>query len=320
MLARLAAKRRIPYFPIMNESIDEQRDPPKRIEIIANARAGAVLQAGQEAFRTQLAAAFGPDASIRLVPPERLSEQLREAAAARPDLIVVAGGDGTINRLLPVLSDLDARLAVLPLGTFNLLARDLGLGAGIKEDAQRIVGGRPVEIDIATVNGRPFHSNVGLGFYGRMALERENARRRFPFSKAVSASFALLKSLAMSRPILVEIEVEGSKSWLVADAVLVTNNCFHGTPWTRPSLQDGMLEVQVLRTGSAGSRLRTAWRVARGTWRSLPSLEIFTTQSFSLRRRFKSSSKVAIDGELEKMRGTLHFAIKPKALRLRAPL
>jgi diacylglycerol kinase family enzyme len=289
------------------------------VVVVVNERAGAVLQRGKAAFVDDLKNAFtnvGVNASIHCVPATSLSKTVEDIITSGPSLLVVAGGDGTVSKLLPSLQRGNVPVAILPLGTFNLLGRDLGLNGGVGQNVASIVAGHRHSVDLALLNDRPFHSNAGLGFYGMMAREREAARGRFPFSKSLAVAFAALKSAICARPISVRVEIDGVRKTLAADAVLVTNNRFDGTPWRRVRLDEGVLEVHLLQAPTLFARLRTAVAVARGRWRDLPNLTILTATDVTLHRRFKRKSTVSIDGEMERLSGPMRFRIRPASLHL----
>lgn len=290
--------------------------------VLVNASAGELLQRGKNTFATSLQQMLGDrgaEARVTLVKGRYLSKALGEMAASEPSAqLVIAGGDGTISRLLPVLQNLDRPVGILPLGTLNLLAGDIGTGGTVETATAALTKARPRRIDLAEVNGVPFHSNAGLGFLSRMAREREGARQRYPFSKAIGFGIAAIRSMLLTRPIEVLIEVDGRTITEVADAVLVTNNHFEGSPWVRPRLDEGLLEVHLLREGGVGGRMAAAFAVWRGTWRALPSLHSMTCRKVVINRKGKRTSTVAMDGEVRQMNNPLTFRVLPGALRVLA--
>lgn len=295
---------------------------PQRLTVLVNASAGELLQRGKSTFAAslqQMLGERGAEARVTLVKGRHLSKKLGEMAAAEPDAqLVIAGGDGTISRLLPVLQSLDRPVGILPLGTLNLLAGDIGTGGTVETAASALTQARPRRIDLAEVNGVPFHSNAGLGFLSRMAREREGARQRYPFSKAIGFGIAAMRAMLLTRPIEVLIDVDGRTITEVADAVLVTNNHFEGSPWVRPRLDEGLLEVHLLREGGVRGRMAAAFAVWRGTWRTLPSLHSVTCRKVVINRKGKRTSTVAMDGEVRRMNNPLIFKSLPGALHVLA--
>jgi diacylglycerol kinase family enzyme len=293
----------------------------RRAVVLVNERAGEVLQRGRDAFAKLIEegfAAAGMSAQVRCVEARKLGAEFSRAVLEKPDVVVVAGGDGTISLMLPAMAKVGVDSAALPLGTLNLLARDLGLDGTLEQNLQRIADGVDLAIDLGEVNGRLFHSNAGLGFFAMMAREREEARRRFPFSKVLGFAFASVRTVLFARSIDVDMESEGERRALSADAVLITNNRFAGTPWRRASLDEGLLEVHLFEASSLPARLRAVAAMARGTWRELPSLTSFTTRELTISRRGRRRSTVAIDGEIVRVSVPMRFTIRPRALTLRA--
>lgn len=287
--------------------------------VVVNARAGTVLAAGQKAFDRRIVAAFashGIEARIVSVKGREFGRAVADALAQTDALAVIAGGDGTISRVLPLLARAKGRAAIMPLGTINLLARDLGLIGDLDAAITSIATGERAIIDLAEVNGRPFHSNAGIGIFAMMAREREVARRRFPFSRVLGFAWAASRTLLRSRPLTIEVTREGRHDSFVSDAVLVTNNAFAGSPWQRPRLDEGLLEVHMLSAEGHAARLRAAVAMASGSWRDLPALTSFTASEVEIRRPGRSRSTVAIDGEVTRIANPLRFKIRPAALTL----
>lgn len=115
-----------------------------RYTIVVNARAGTVLEAGADAFAARLEAAFanhGCGVDVRLVPPREIDDALSLAIEDKHALPVLAGGDGTINGALPVLIQADRPIGILPMGTVNVLGRDLGLFGTLEQQVAALCGG-----------------------------------------------------------------------------------------------------------------------------------------------------------------------------------
>ena len=129
---------------------------------------------------------------------------------------------------------------------------------------------------------------------------------------------AAVRALIRTRPIEVEVEVDGRSERLVADAVLVTNNVFEGSPWRRPRLDEGILEVHLLAAPGFVARTRAALAVMTGEWRALRHLTSLRAASVTLRRPGRGRTRVTLDGEVTLQRGALTYAIVPRALRILA--
>jgi diacylglycerol kinase family enzyme len=292
---------------------------PRCFRVIANARAGAVLEAGANAFAERIAAAFetaGCRAEVELVPPRQLQERLLAAVADNATIPVIAGGDGSINGALPILVECKRTVAVLPLGTVNVLGRDLGLTGTVEEQIAAICQGEPVAMDLGSVNGRLFHSISGMGFFSLMARQREYARRQFPFSRLIAFLFAATRSILFTRPIRVEMEIGGVRRQVEADAVLVTVNQFDGAEWRRQRLDGGEFEIHILDTGGPLSRAKAAFSMLTGGWRNSQHLVSLTGTTVTLIRRDKRRGHVTFDGEVERGASPFAYRLLPGALRV----
>jgi diacylglycerol kinase family enzyme len=155
-----------------------------------------------------------------------------------------------------------------------------------------------------------------MGFFSLMAREREYARRRFPFSRAIAFAFAASRSILFTRAISVEIRIGNDVRQVEADAVLVTINSFDGAEWRALALDGGVFEVHILNAGGLYSRCMAALSVVSGKWRQSSNLESFTGDEVTLTRRDKRRGHVTFDGEVERKAGTLAYRLLPKAIRL----
>lgn len=287
--------------------------------VVVNARAGTVLEAGADAFAARIVAAFeaeGCSAEVKLVHPRELDGALALAIEDRDCIPVIAGGDGTLNGVLPVLLRAGRAVGVLPLGTVNVLGRDLGLAGSLEDQIAALCNGTPVALDVGSVNDRLFHSLSGMGFFSLMAREREFARRRFPFSRAIAFMVAATRSILFTRAITVDVGIGGERRVVEADAVLVTVNSFEGADWRRDHLDGGVFEVHILNAGGLYSRCKAAFSVVSGKWRTSGNLTSFTGSEVTLTRRDKRRGHITFDGEVERKAGPLVYKLLPGAIRL----
>jgi YegS/Rv2252/BmrU family lipid kinase len=207
------------------------------------------------------------ESALKVVPVEAatqegVAEALREALAresADTARVVVAGGDGTIHAALPALADTGVPLAILPVGSVNVLARDLGIPTSL-DAAIRVAGrGRERQIDLGYANGRPFALMAGIGF------DAEVVRSVAPDLKNLIGSFAYvargLQVLASYPQTRFHIEADGEEveaaGWLavVANASRYT---YHWRLAPDARIDDGWLDLCFFASESA---LQTAGQV-----------------------------------------------------------
>src|ERR1044071_1875072 len=97
----------------------------------------------------------------------------RRALGARPPVLVAAGGDGTLSAVADVVRGTETALGVIPAGTMNHFAKDLGIPLDPGEAGQVIGTGRCIRVDVGEVNGRAFINNASLGIYADLVRKRE---------------------------------------------------------------------------------------------------------------------------------------------------
>jgi diacylglycerol kinase family enzyme len=175
--------------------------------VVLNASAGTLEARGGENLGDALASAFehhgiaatlealsGPDLQAAA---ERAVQRVREQEL---DALVVGGGDGSIRTVADVLAGTGVPLGILPLGTLNHFARDLGIPTDLKEMVALIAAGKTRSIDVGEVNGETFINNSFIGLYPYLVLERERKRSLQGLSKWRSRVRLALRIASSSPP------------------------------------------------------------------------------------------------------------------------
>ena len=215
----------------------------RRYHVLVNTHAGAVLEVGGAVLRERLDAAFtaaGACAEVHLGDWRELQARLVELADPLA-IPVIIGGDGTVLALLPTLLSRGLPFALLPMGTMNLLGRDLGLVGDLEIDVKALHTGRTRAARSRRSTGCRSTARPASASRSSSPTSASAPACASPFSLALATAVAAVRALIRTRPIEVEVEVEvGERTQrLVADAVLVTNNVFEGSPWRRPRLRRG---------------------------------------------------------------------------------
>jgi diacylglycerol kinase family enzyme len=257
---------------------------------------------------------------FRLAEGVDVAAVIREQIAQGRKLFVAAGGDGTVNTVIQPLVNTEANLGVLPLGTFNHFARDLGLPLNWREALQVVLSGTVRQIDTARVNDRFFVNNVSLGLYPELVAHREERGRDYPRWRAlIYAAFVTLRKYPH---VTLAIETEYLNEVIRTPIFVVSNNSYDlsriGIEAARETLQEGRLSVYWLPRVSRMKLIRFLARYFAGRVTKTPGFRSFRT----VRLRVQSARKrlhLGIDGEVATMKPPLVITAVPKSLLVKAP-
>jgi diacylglycerol kinase family enzyme len=291
--------------------------------LVANGAAGSLIDGGvtPEALHARLEGAGlhvvpepQPDAPL----PERL-----KAAAAMPgiDAVAVAGGDGTLACAAQALAGQDVPLGILPLGTMNLLANDLGLPLDLDAAVAVLVTGIVRAIDAGEVNGHVFLINSVLGMPARMARHREARRSRMGALDLLRMASGLLRHLGRYPRERAELTLAGRTRRVRFRALAVVCGDYReglGQVLSRVGVDGGHLTLYLVETLSAARLVRLRLGFAVGEWRRLPDLERHETDALTLDAR-RRALRVMNDGEVVLIAPPLRYRIRPDALRVLVP-
>jgi len=292
-----------------------------RVEVIVNSGAGSVAGDGQADAIEQAFKDAGLDAAIHVANPKKaLLTIARKAAESDADIIVAAGGDGTISAVASSLIGSQKTLGVIPLGTLNHFSKDLGIPLDITEAVRLIADGVVRLVDVGEVNGRYFINNSSIGLYPRIVRKRKQ-QERLGHGKWWAAAWAAWRFLWLSPFLKVRLELEDNQLGRKTPFVFVGNNEYEMDLYNigrRLRLNQGKLSVYLLhRSGRTGLFLLIV-RTLLGMLRQAKDFEEFRTKSLTIETRRKRML-VAFDGEVDVMETPLEYRIHPKKLRVIVP-
>jgi diacylglycerol kinase (ATP) len=255
--------------------------PSRRIRVIWNATAGSksrvtAIRPGREEMLDLLARHGLGDELVETATPEEATAQAHEAAVAGYDVVVAAGGDGTIARVGDALLGTDTALGILPLGTIMNIPRMLGIPRELEPAAAIIAGGTIRPIDIGQAPGRAFYEAGSVGM--NAAIFREAQR----FDDGDWSS--ILRSIWVAvryRPARMEIRLDDRTVRTRALMVTVSNGPFTGAGMTvapAARLDDGRFDVRVFRRFSKWQLIRHLVSIAFGRYRYAPQVSTYRSQ------------------------------------------
>ena len=288
-------------------------------------RGGGHTSDDDAATRKRVAAALtktGIDGTIELLDGEQLARRVKKLVAAGTRMIIVGGGDGTVSAAAGAAADSETVLGILPMGTLNHLARDVGISFDLDEAAAVIAAGRMHRIDVAELNGRVFVNNSAIGLYPLMVVDREAQQKRLGRSKRLAMLVASARTLIRFHHHRLTLTINGNDQEVVETPLLfVGNNDYKlamPAAGRRQKLDQGHLSVLVMAdTGRAGM-LAAVFRALIGRARASDMERIENVGTLRVTGR-RSRFDVALDGETLRLAPPLDYRIRKRALRVMAP-
>jgi diacylglycerol kinase (ATP) len=283
------------------------------------AHAGKTLGGGLGELREVLATFGVTDPLWYEVPKSKKApKRARRAVEAGADLVFAWGGDGMVQRCVDALAGTGVAVAIVPAGTANLFATNLGIPRDIAEAVRIGLHGRRRRVDLGKVNGERFAVMAGAGFDARMIRDADRGLKdhvgRFAYV------FTGAKNLRGAR-VRTKIRVDGSK-WFDDDAscVLVGNvgkilagvEAFeHASPY------DGRLDLGVVTADGFVQWMRTLGRTAIGNAEKSPFVHTTTAKKIDV--QMEHAIPYELDGGDRKPKRRLKIRVEPAAIELCLP-
>lgn len=309
-------------------AVEPTLDPAAPLIFIINGASGSSDGDAKRVVIEDALRAAGRQGDVRFVRPDALAQEARAAAAtalATRSAVVAVGGDGTINAVAQAAHAAGCAMGVVPLGTFNYVARTHGISTEPAEAAQMLIHAVPVPVQVGTVNDRVFLVNASLGLYPALLEDRETYKARFGRSRWVAMGAACMTLLRGHRQLRLLIDEGGEVREVRTPTLFVGNNRLQleqvGVNLSaHPArvLDDGRIAAVMLKPIGT---LTMAWLMLRGAMGSLgeaDSVESFAFQRMVVQPR-RRKIKVAFDGEIARMRTPLEFRVAAQPLYLLKP-
>jgi diacylglycerol kinase family enzyme len=245
----------------------------------------------------------------------------RKGATSDYDLVVAGGGDGTINAVAGELSGSGKPLGLLPLGTFNYFARELGFPEDAGEAFRLCLEGEIRNVAVGEVNGRTFLVNASVGLYPILLSIREHVYRRWGRSKLV-AYWSVLQALPRRRlNLTLTITAGGERRTFKTPLLFVARSALQLKDFRVPGIScvsEDNFSVYILRPMGRLGLVRLLWRAMTHKLERKNDFEMLCLPEL----RVESSRilrTVAFDGERAKMLAPLEFRVRRNALAVVVP-
>lgn len=297
----------------------------KKIHVILNGKAG---RRGIEFSQKSISDAFHKlDPTVEVdfgltQAPQHAIELARQAAAAGYDVVVAAGGDGTVNEVCNGLAHTGAVMGIIPNGSTNVFAQEMQLSSNIDKAADIILNGDAKVIDLGCVHGRFFIWMLGIGIEAKIAsLVNPKIKQYFGVLAYVIAALQQLFDKAFS---LMKIYLEDKEIMFSTFNTIIGNaTSFDGFLGIRSqySISDGWLDVCILQRKSYMGIFKLLREFARGRrdyYRFIDRFSAAHCRVKTLRVETVPSTFYHVDGEVMG-KTPIEVSVHPKALTLLLP-
>lgn len=236
-----------------------------------------------------------------------------EAVKDGIDVVVAAGGDGTVNEVAKALVGTSAVLGIIPCGSGNGLARHLHIPMDIRKAVQIINDGEVIAIDSMTVNGIPCFCTMGVGYDAKVceAYSKESTRGFVTYARK------FIEGWFTYEPQEYIIETEHNVINRKAVAIICANanqwgNDFHVAP--KASLRDGMIDVTIIHPISFINAIPMPAQILGYSFDKNPDVETFKAKSILIKRRVADA--IHVDGEPMHVGKDVRVEVKSDILRI----
>jgi YegS/Rv2252/BmrU family lipid kinase len=293
----------------------------QKLTCILNGGAGSCDPDAIKRLLRSIAREYGADLEVVATEPGGdLTARAELAIKSGSSIIVAAGGDGTINAVASAVVKCEAVLGVLPLGTLNHFAKDLGIPLEIEAAIRNLFTGVATAVDVGEVNGKIFLNNSSLGLYPRIVRQRE-ARQSRGERKWVAFARALVYVLKNHSTIYLRIKIDDATAELrKTPFVFIGNNRYEITGLAigkRSSLSDQRIWICKAPATDRLGLLRLTLRALSGRLKD-SDLEAVDAKEIWIETR-SPQIDVAADGEVIRIEGPLRYRSRPQALKVIVP-
>lgn len=258
----------------------------------------------------ELVEAFGDLAEVRATSQDGLEVDVGRAVDAGADWVGVAGGDGSQRLAAPILAAAQRPLLVVPCGTRNHFAKDLGLDTVEASVAAAKAGDVRRAVDLAWVGEECFLNTCNLGMY--TAIVKERVRQKGKLPKRVADGIGILREATCGHRLRLVIEGRPVTTW----AVFIGNGCYGDKVGDlhRVELDDGLLDVRIILANQKIARLRLLGALLGGRLHRTPVMEQLREPKVGVETPGCNAIDVAVDGDVLRLCTPLRLRVEERAL------
>lgn len=292
------------------------------IEVILNARSGShqaeeTRQIVEKVFRES-----GRPFQVSVATREELDRVTREKATSDCEVLVAGGGDGTICSVAEAALKSGKTLGIIPLGTFNYFAKNLGIPLEPAEAARTILDGHTVRAPVLDLDGRLVLNNSSFGIHPAVLLKRRKLYQRWGRNQLNAYLSVLLTAFQAPPKVRVRLATDEGEVVRETPLVMICSNAFQVKGFALAGtecLEAGKFALYVARMAGRGTIFWLGLRTLLRRLRPGIDYEVICSADVTIESLRRKELRAAVDGELERLQSPMRFRIHPESLCVLAP-
>lgn len=296
----------------------------EQLTVVLNREAGTLVTLGPDQVEAGLREIFttlGCKVQIFNVPGAEVEATLRKALQSNAEAVIVGGGDGTVAAAATVFAGQEKPLGILPMGTFNLAARDVGISIDWRKAATQLVTAPTAEADLLDVGGKLYLCMMVLGFYPALVMGQEEYHGSW-LVKTARTLIDTARSMATFPPLNLSVNQNGFTTIHRTRMAMIANNDYEdmfGLLPARSSLDAGYFTVYISKHRTRRGMAKSVLLWVLGKWKM--DREIISLRATEMEIDVNRERRLAVmmDGEVDKAALPFKVILRPKALRIISP-
>ena len=240
----------------------------------------------------------------------------------RTQMVIVAGGDGTLAAAAEKLAGADIPLLPLPGGTMNFVAHDLGIGGDIDDAISCAIDGQPHAMDVGFINGRAFLNNIVFGDYAALTEAREQIRSAQNLEERLGAISDASQAILDTGSGRYSLRFDDGGLNVESNVIMAANNRYTVAVEMRPRrerVDTGKLAFYIAEKGDGLDLIARMIETVSGELENSDAVRIVETTRCRIIPRNDRAHTIAIDGDPVEMEGPFDLSIAPQALKVMRP-
>lgn len=287
------------------------------IEIILNKGSGSHEAQDSREILTKVFRESGRSFAISVASGDEIGRLAREKAKSDCEVLVAGGGDGTICSVAEAAREHGKTLGVLPLGTFNYFAKNLGIPLELEEAARVILEGKPVRASVLDLDGRLVLNNSSIGIHPAVLMQRRKLYRRWGRNQ-LNAYLSVLITASQPPPRLrVRLATDEGEVVRETPLVMICSNAFQMEEFAldgKRCLAEEKFALYVARMAGRATIFRLGMRALFRCLRPGIDYEVICTSDVTIETLRRRRLHAAVDGELETLNSPMRFQVAPQPL------